>query len=413
MALKHRFVSGVADGPDATKLRPSNWGSVNTDYSTAPTHVFDGGALGSLLMRDTGSVDGSSWLAAGAAGLVLTANGVGLAPTWQAGGGGGGLFGALTDPNVDRIPFWDDSAGAAAWLAPGNSVAITGTTFDTIQDIRTTATPTFGQVLLGDGSVSAPSLTNTGDDNTGIYFAADGEISFTSNGVKIGYFGTPSGASNTSNFLNVTGTFPATLTAAARGLYLQFTGAGSSSQPIRAIETQLLAGYTGASGTTVSRNTNSSAGTNTAGWALGGNVGVYAETTGVTSGSNLGLVGTASQSSSLNIGFLGRTASSGNTPALNVGIAGMALSATVNVAGFFGLTNVAPTLGTSAALIADNGSQASDIFLARDNGTVVFAIQDGGGVKFGTHTGIGAETVTGYITITDAGGTARKLAVVS
>jgi hypothetical protein len=34
-------------------------------------------------------------------------------------------------------------------------------------------------------------------------------------------------------------------------------------------------------------------------------------------------------------------------------------------------------------------------------------------VKFGTHTAIGAETVTGFITINDAGGTSRKLAVVS
>lgn len=36
-----------------------------------------------------------------------------------------------------------------------------------------------------------------------------------------------------------------------------------------------------------------------------------------------------------------------------------------------------------------------------------------GAVKFGTHSAIGAETVTGYITITDSGGTSRKLAVVS
>lgn len=36
-----------------------------------------------------------------------------------------------------------------------------------------------------------------------------------------------------------------------------------------------------------------------------------------------------------------------------------------------------------------------------------------GTIKGGTHTAIGAETVTGYITITDAGGTSRKVAVVS
>lgn len=36
-----------------------------------------------------------------------------------------------------------------------------------------------------------------------------------------------------------------------------------------------------------------------------------------------------------------------------------------------------------------------------------------GAVRFGTHSAIGAETVTGYITIKDAGGTSRKIAVVS
>lgn len=37
----------------------------------------------------------------------------------------------------------------------------------------------------------------------------------------------------------------------------------------------------------------------------------------------------------------------------------------------------------------------------------------GGTLQFGTHTALGVESVTGYITITDAGGTTRKLAVVS
>jgi hypothetical protein len=36
-----------------------------------------------------------------------------------------------------------------------------------------------------------------------------------------------------------------------------------------------------------------------------------------------------------------------------------------------------------------------------------------GGMRFGTHSAIGAETVTGYITIKDSGGTSRKVAVVS
>jgi hypothetical protein len=34
---------------------------------------------------------------------------------------------ALTDPNADRILFWDDSAGAAAFLSAGTGLAISGT----------------------------------------------------------------------------------------------------------------------------------------------------------------------------------------------------------------------------------------------------------------------------------------------
>lgn len=60
----------------------------------------------------------------------------------------GGTGASLVDPNADRILFWDDSAGASTWLAPGNSVAITDTTIDTIQDIRTTANPTFNDLTV-------------------------------------------------------------------------------------------------------------------------------------------------------------------------------------------------------------------------------------------------------------------------
>ena len=40
-------------------------------------------------------------------------------------------------------------------------------------------------------------------------------------------------------------------------------------------------------------------------------------------------------------------------------------------------------------------------------------VNTSGYVKFGTHTDIGAEEISGYITIKDADGNLRKLAVVS
>lgn len=42
----------------------------------------------------------------------------------------GGTGVALTDPNADRIMFWDDSAGAVTWLTVGTNLTITATTID-------------------------------------------------------------------------------------------------------------------------------------------------------------------------------------------------------------------------------------------------------------------------------------------
>ncbi len=68
-------------------------------------------------------------------------------------------------------------------------------------------------------------------------------------------------------------------------------------------------------------------------------------------------------------------------------------------------------------------ASATDNAVARYDGTTGKLVQDSAvtiddngvlaGFRFGTHSAIGLELVTGYITITDAAGNARKLAVVS
>lgn len=81
MSLKHSKVVTQADSADSSKLRPSDWGSTFTDYDTTPTHEFTGGNLGALLSRDTGSVDGSSWVESAAG--VLACAGAGQAPSFR------------------------------------------------------------------------------------------------------------------------------------------------------------------------------------------------------------------------------------------------------------------------------------------------------------------------------------------
>lgn len=65
-----------------------------------------------------------------------------------------GGFMSLTDPGADRILFWDESSNTLAWLAVGNSIVITATTIDTVQDIRTTATPQFAKLGVGVAAAS-------------------------------------------------------------------------------------------------------------------------------------------------------------------------------------------------------------------------------------------------------------------
>lgn len=77
----------------------------------------------------------------------------------------------LTDPNADRLAFWDDSAGALAWLTPGTGVTISGTTISVsatalaITDLigydankyvdHTTVSITAGVGLSGGGTIAA------------------------------------------------------------------------------------------------------------------------------------------------------------------------------------------------------------------------------------------------------------------
>ena len=68
------------------------------------------------------------------------------------------------------------------------------------------------------------------------------------------------------------------------------------------------------------------------------------------------------------------------------------------------LTGVA---GTSVNITAET------LGTGGDNLDIVLTPAGTGKVTFGTHSAIAAETVTGYITVKDSGGTTRKLAVVS
>ena len=65
---------------------------------------------------------------------------------------------ALSDPNADRIAFWDDSAGGVKWLEAKNGVEITGT------DLQMTAAQRSSAIVWTiDGGGAAITTGNKGD----------------------------------------------------------------------------------------------------------------------------------------------------------------------------------------------------------------------------------------------------------
>ena len=121
-------------------------------------------------------------------------------------------------------------------------------------------------------------------------------------------------------------------------------------------------------------------GADLAAWTF--NCGIDSAATGVTGvGYNVGVAGVASGAIK-NVGLYGY-AQANVAGAKNIGVLGLGYNAnggggTFYAGGVFGLSVTNVTLDENAALIADNGAIAASIFLARDNGSNVVTIADGG-----------------------------------
>ena len=79
----------------------------------------------------------------------------------------GGTGSSLTDPNADRILFWDDSAGAVTWLTVGSGLSVAGTT------ISTTAV---GGERIATGTTDT---ITTADENYTVIYTNTGAITVT------------------------------------------------------------------------------------------------------------------------------------------------------------------------------------------------------------------------------------------
>jgi len=193
---------------------------------------------------------------------------------------------------------------------------------------------------------------------------------------------------------NVTGTLGAN--AMADGAAIQIVSNGSSSNPNiiqRAAIVSLTAGYTGSGRTVGLEMVTAAGGTSRDFYGLTGNYGFAGSALGVTSGANVAAFGNA-HNGGINIGFFARTTTptTSNSRGVNVGMVGLSKNIAANgveVGGYFGLNDSNPVF-ESGAIVIDNGVSGSPIILGRDNGKIVFSIQDGGNMRLGSGAGITA-----------------------
>lgn len=211
------------------------------------------------------------------------------------------------------------------------------------------------------------------------------------------------GTSSTANLLNITGTFHATPSTFQQGVLISVTGTGSHAQALRALQVEIALGYTGSASTAAINVQNLSQSTSVL--FVGGNVAV-AGTSGATGnttvGSRVGTYGSALNGST-NFGVYGLSTGSLVASGINVAVFGMArnthVTSPVEVAGAFVLGTTSLPTFENTALLADNGGSLSAVILARDNGTTVFEVLDGGLVNIRNGTHPGNSTTVAFLTV--------------
>ena len=92
---------------------------------------------------------------------------------------------SLSDPNADRIAFWDDSAGAFAWLTIGSNLTVSGTTLSGVaaygdSDVDSHLSGGTG-VTYSSGAISIGQAVATSSNVTFADLAATGNVTVTGN----------------------------------------------------------------------------------------------------------------------------------------------------------------------------------------------------------------------------------------
>lgn len=286
--------------------------------------------------------DGSSWTNVAAGGAVTTMAAIGAVP------------------NANGASI----SGVTLTLQPANA---------SFGGVWTTG----AQTLPGDKTLSGVTTLSGASGNTLVVDTNTFVVDATNNRVGVGT--ASPGTANGSSF-DLVQTLSTVAGTTQIGMLANITtSSGSSGRGQIGHELNLLAGYTGAFATYGFVALNSAAGTASSLIAGGANFGTAGQSNPTTVGNNVGVYGQA-EGGALSAGLYGQAMVS-KASATNIGVLGQALNggaSGVQIGGMFLLSGSNPGTFTNTALLADNGNQTSPIFLARDNGTTVFSIADGG-----------------------------------
>ncbi len=297
-----------------------------------------------------------------------------------------------TTTNQGSLVVTSGNVGIGTW-APGNNLSVVGG--------------------MGIGSAA---YANTAAPSNSLIISGNVGIGSTNPLSQLSLAGFTLPNDNSQFFLHIVGTIPTNPTSQIESNLIDITSAGSASYWQRAMRINLEPGYTGSSGTQGLIVVNNAAGTASGVAVNSGNAGGQFQSDVTTTGADFGAVGEANGGNISN-GLEGNAIQNKNS-AVNIGVSGFALNqgtSPTEVGGYFGLQNSMPTF-VSAALMADNGTEAQPIFVARNNGTEKLRIDSGGNVGIGTTTpqsslaivngnvGIGTWTAGGGNLIVNGGG---------